>query len=459
MKEIAFTYSIEDEIILNNIQFQLQEGTCILINSLENSAFTVLGAVLGRILPAMELPDIESLRQLYRDYTGKLDFTQDNYPNSVSYVSSDPDRHLMFSEVGEELSAQLGNHPSQAQINTILATFSLSESYLSRKIETLSGGEKMKLTLSLAFALNKDIIVLHGVVPWLDQQGRNSLINQIKHAKEQGKIIFILEQEFHCLQDVIDVVYILHEKTIEQVYKTCFFSEPFNQEIHQQIAKLNRLIKEKRKDDLLLNIKKLSFAYAENTIYQDTSLKLYKNSIYCLNGENGTGKTTLANILFKMVQVEKNKIEFLDKDLTAYSRRELNNRIAYISQFPENQLIWNNIGECRERVMAGNSKFAKSLFSRYFQQADAYPLIYLGFAEMKTLLTIMSLTSETVFLLLDEPTWSLDIESLSTWLDLITEIYEQMNITIFIISHAHGIMPLLDLEQLIISDYQIKKHA
>ena len=62
---------------------------------------------------------------------------------------------------------------------------------------------------------------------------------------------------------------------------------------------------------------------------------------------------------------------------------------------------------------------------------------------MKLLLTLMMVKTNTQLLILDEPTWSLDLESIEIWLKTTTQIYENMNITIFIISHAHGIMPLL----------------
>ncbi|MCB5249768.1 MAG: ATP-binding cassette domain-containing protein [Candidatus Cloacimonadales bacterium] len=455
MKEIAFTYSLQNTALLKDIHLQLQKQTCILINGNENKAFTVLGAILGNILPTMELPDIESLVLLYKDFSGDIDFKKHDYSETVSYISCDPDRQLMFAEVWEEFAAQIPKAKTQHDVNVLLEKFSLNDSFYRRKIESLSGGEKMKLALCLAFAKDEEIIVMHGVVPWLDQKGREDLKNAIIDAKNKDKIIIILEQEYHCLQDIIDKVYVLKTDSLVQVDEKSFFVEAFNPQIYQHLEKLNALIANKDRDELLLKIERMSFAYQEKEIYHEMSLQLNKSSIYYLNAENGTGKTTFANILFKLEKDYQGEIELCQKDLKSYDRQGLNNCIAYVSQFPESQLIWNTIGECRDKVLTRNNTTIIELFKQYFQQSDSYPIIYLSFAEMKLLLTLMMVKTNTQLLILDEPTWSLDLESIEIWLKTTTQIYENMNITIFIISHAHGIMPLLGAKKLLISEKRI----
>ncbi len=455
MKELDFSYTIKNKILLNQIHLSLQEGSCLLINGDEDKAFTILGAILGRILPCMELPDIDSLKLLYRDYNGDLTFSKNNYPDEVSYIGCDPDRHLLFSEVWEELSAQLGLAFDLERFRTILNQFSLSVNYLDRKIETLSGGEKMKIALCLAFSFPHEVIILHGVVPWLDKQGRKDLMQAITSAKQNNRIVIILEQEYHCLESVIDYTYLLSDQQLSLTEKTQMFNDPFSQNIIDQLYRLNTAIENKKAKEVILDINQLSFSYGTNLIYQNMSLKLMKNTIYCLNGDNGTGKSTLANIIFKMEKTDLNRISLLNKDINSYSRQEINRYIAYVGQFPENQMIWNTIGECRQLIQSRQLDFSLTLFEKFFTWSDAYPLVYLNFAELKFLLTIMLITRETRLLILDEPTWSLDLPGIERWLYILCTILNEMDISIFIISHAHSIMPLIKAVNLKVENYRI----
>ena len=455
MKEISFNYTIKNEILLNQIQLSLPEGSCLLINGIEDKAFTILGAILGKILPCMDLPDIDSLKLLYRDYNGALTFIKHNYPDEVSYIGCDPDRHLLFSEVWEELSAQLKLPLSKSAFQDILGQFSLPVSFLDRKIDSLSGGEKMKVALSLAFAFPHEVIILHGVVPWLDKEGRNDLLKAINQAKADKKIVVILEQEFHCLESVIDESYLLKDKHLSHTDRSQLFNHPFSQTMLDLVSRLNECVQQKKKEQMILEIDQFSFSYGSHRIYKNLSLKLFENTIYYLNGDNGTGKSTLANILFKMEKTEPRKIRLFDRFIEDYTRLEINRFIAYVGQFPENQMIWNTMGECRQLIQSHQLDFCKVLFDTFFTQSDAYPLVYLNFAELKFLLTIMLLTKETRLLILDEPTWSLDLPGIEKWLGIISTILENMNISLLIISHAHSIMPLINAVNLKIKDCRI----
>lgn len=460
MKDLIFSYKIDEELIFDNCCITCNEGQCILITGSEFKDYTILGAILGRILPCMEIPDLESLKLLYKDFNGSFDFIKDTFPENVSYIGSDPDRHLIFDEIWEEYSAKL--HISTLnKITHFLNNFSLGKEYLYRKITTLSGGEKMKLALSLAFSENNPLIVLHGIIPWLDRQGRLDLIKAINEAKSHNKIIILLEQEYHCLLPIIDETLHLNNKKLIPENLQNIVTLEFNTDFINKINLLNRKYA-LNSPKTILTINNLNFSYMDSVtktkkdIFENLNLELYLKKVYCLLGENGTGKSSLAHLIFKQEKANSGNIKLLDKDLNTFTQKELNQYICFVAQFPENQLIWNTLGDCRKKIIESGLDFSLDLFNKYFPHSDNYPLAYLSFSQLKSLLLITNLNQNTKLLLLDEPTWSMDINAVEAFIDLLNLISDKLDFSILMISHAQNLLTLLKSTNLIIENLQIK---
>ena len=61
----------------------------------------------------------------------------------------------------------------------------------------------MKLALDIAFSKTVECIVLHGVLPWLDREGKDRLFDQIQKKISNGMIIVMLEQE---IEEIIEIL-------------------------------------------------------------------------------------------------------------------------------------------------------------------------------------------------------------------------------------------------------------
>lgn len=57
-------------------------------------------------------------------------------------------------------------------------------------------------------------------------------------------------------------------------------------------------------DDIIINIKNLSYSFGEKKIYNNLDLQIKKGSIFALLGKNGVGKSTLINILMGYIKPE-----------------------------------------------------------------------------------------------------------------------------------------------------------
>ena len=68
----------------------------------------------------------------------------------------------------------------------------------------------------------------------------------------------------------------------------------------------------------MIDIRDLSFGYPNNLVLEDVSLTIGKNDFVVLKGDNGTGKTTLLNLISGTRRPLSGSIFFKDVDVTGY---------------------------------------------------------------------------------------------------------------------------------------------
>lgn len=467
MKDYQFSYEVSGKMIFDQFMLSLDEGSCVLIRGREDKPYVILGAILGKILPCMELPEIESLKLLYQDFYGELKLTKSPEASTVTYLGSDPERHLFFSKIWEEFYTIFEEY-GEEDIKSVLGTFSLNADFRDREISTLSGGEKMKFALALTFASDADIIVLHGVVPWLDQLGRNDLLRTIQKAKDEKKIVIIFEQEYLCLSEVVDRLFYLEdcEQSVHRLNRKMMHEDLSRQKgeslandlkesLKIKITEFNEFFVKDGQKEVIAELRNISFSYPNQQIFKDCSLIIRRNHFYTLLGENGSGKSSLALLLYRQLCAKEGDIILNNQSLTHLKRIQINQNIHYVSQFPEKQMYWNTIGECYQEVAQTGLIFLEKIFKKYFAYPDEYPCIYLSPNELKILLLICGFRKETQLLILDEPTWSLDIDRIEILLDILIEIRNCLNFSVVMITHAQSLLPLFESNLLIIKDHRI----
>jgi len=83
----------------------------------------------------------------------------------------------------------------------------------------------------------------------------------------------------------------------------------------------------------LLRAHNVSFAYTERPVLQDVTLTLSPGEILTLIGPNGSGKSTLLRALLGHLHA-RGEIQWEDRPLHSWKRRDLARRIAYLPQSP-----------------------------------------------------------------------------------------------------------------------------
>ena len=212
----------------------------------------------------------------------------------------------------------------------------------------------------------------------------------------------------------------------------------------------------------------LNFRYPDTVDYalKDISFSVNNGEFITLCGPSGSGKSTLLRHLKPSLSPHGEKtgsIIFEGREITDLSQREQSEKIGYVLQSPDNQIVtdkvWHelafgleNLGydnvTIRKRVAETASFFGlENLFEKNVNELSG------GQKQLLNLASIM--TMQPSVLILDEPTSQLDPIASSDFLACISKINRELGTTIIITEHRlEDMFPLSD-KVLVIENGQV----
>ena len=153
-----------------------------------------------------------------------------------------------------------------------------------------------------------------------------------------------------------------------------------------------------------LQVEKLSFAVGDKTLFHDISFGIAEGQHVGLIAQNGTGKTSLLNILSGHEEPESGTVTY---------RRDL--RVAYLEQtpvFPEEMTVMEAcLWHCKEEPRRIQEYLTKLKITDHDQ-----PISQLSGGQLKRVALANVLCQEPDLLILDEPTNHLDLQMIE-WLE------------------------------------------
>lgn len=200
--------------VLKNVSLKLDAGQCIgLIGPNACGKTTMIKAILSMVIPS----------------EGKIIFNGSNIIGDVSYKN-----HIGYMP-------QIGRYPENMSISQVINMIKNIRKYIGqiddelwyafgldgisdKKMSTLSGGTTQKVSATLAFLFNPDILILDEPTAGLDPLAAEVLRDKIIKEREKGKLILITSHLLNELDDLLthvifmqDGEIILH-KTIQNLY-------------------------------------------------------------------------------------------------------------------------------------------------------------------------------------------------------------------------------------------------
>ena len=392
----------------------------------------------------------------------------------------------------------LGGWDTDTAVNKVANGLSIPRDMRQREFDCLSGGEKTRVNLGRLILEDTDILLLDEPTNHLDLQATEWLEEYLR--KFRGTVVTISHDRYFLDRTVTRIIEIQDgkaefysgnysfyaiekerryqermkqylkeqakiqqlEKAAEQMHLWAFMG---NDALHKRAFSMEKRIERMRttqkptkarklearfrsrefKGDEVLQIKGLTKSFGEKHLFSDVYLRCEGGERIALLGENGTGKTTLLNILTGSEKPDSGSVRLGPSVKAAYLPQVIH------FDHPERSILDTMLYELDITPQSARNRLAAYQFTgeNVFKKVSV-----LSGGELSRLRLCMLMDESINLLILDEPTNHLDIDS-REWLE---EAVEAFDGTLLFVSHDRYFINrfatrVWELENGTVSDY------
>lgn len=398
-----------------------------------------------------------------------------------------------FQQLMEQMEAhQLWDYESQ--VEQILGQLGIDN--IQQSVENMSGGQKKRVALAAQLIVKPDFLILDEptnhldikIIEWLENYlaTQNITLLMVTHDRyfldrvcngileiDQQKIFkyqgnyeeFLVKKEERESMDqlVVDKARNLMKKEQEWMRrmpkargtKAKYRVDAF-QDLKEKATKnlkkdqVELAVSQKRMGGKILELKGITKGFDNKKLFENFSYTFKKGDRIGIVGENGSGKSTFLNILTGKIKSDSGELDLgVNTEFGYYKQQEI--------QFDDNKKVIDVVLEIAEHfTLPDKSQISASQFLNKFlfppkQQHDFVHKLSGG--EKRRLQLLLVLIKNPNFLILDEPTNDLDLQTLS----ILEDFLDRFQGCLIIVSHDRYFMDNLT-EQLFLfeGDNQIK---
>ena len=445
---VSFSYGTQTEGSLRNINFKVKEGEFILLTGQSGSGKTTVTRLINGLIPHFfEGVLTGTVKVLGSDIKT---ITPGEMGKNIASIFQNPRSQFFTTNSTKEVAFALENYGIDRnemidRVNCAFHDFE-AESLMDRDMFSLSSGEKQKIAIIAAKALNPKIYVFDEPSANLDICSILNLKKMMERLKKQGYTVIVSEHRLFYLKNLVDKCLIMKDGKIDRELEKNDIENLHDSDIRAFKLRTFKLsnIKYKLKDNLIVNkqnadfkVNNLNFSYDVNhSVLSNCNLEGNFGETVAIVGHNGNGKTTLGKVMSGLLKARSGQF-FIEGKYT--KQKNLYKSVYFVMQDADYQLYsdsvvselmlssMNSIKKNDEKIENAITLLNISSFRNRHPQS-------LSGGQKQRVTIAAAIASNKKILIFDEPTSGLDYENMKVVSEAINTLRKK-RILIFVISH------------------------
>lgn len=496
ISDLEYRYPDSEKPVLSNINLSIKKGETLGIVGPTGAGKTTLCLCIAGLIPHSIGGELKGEVNIGGIKTTEHELRE--FIHKIGIVFQDPELQLFGITVEEDIAIALknmglGKDEVKRRVKWALKEVGL-EGFEKRFPYSLSGGEKQRVAIASALAIQPEVLILDEPTSELDPVGKLQVINTLRKLKKEfNTTTIIVEHNTEALAYIADRLVVLKEGqiilqgephdvfrrikedmgvripdvsllgryfennpkwrmygyplTLEEAYNSLtsiFRDAKVHPNPHEQ--KIFRDVRGKHNEPLI-EVENLTYIYGrgtdeEKTALKNINLKIYRGEFVALIGQNGSGKTTLAKNLNGLLKPTYGVVRVRGLDTKKTSTNKLANIVGYCFQNPDHQIFKSTV---YDEVAFGPRNFLLSEDEVDKRVKDALEFVglvgyenrnpmFLGKGERQKVAVASIIAMQPEVMIIDEPTTGMDYVTSRSMMETLKKLHT-MGKTIIIITH------------------------
>lgn len=443
--DFGFRYGPQDPWIVRDLNIAVRDGEfLVVIGPTGSGKSTILKAIDGLIphfsggeMTGDVLVAGKSIRTA----------TPTDLASTVGYVGQNPAQSFVTDRVEDEIAYAMENLGIDAitmrrRVEDVLDLLNLHE-VREENLRSLSGGQQQRVAIASVLAASPQVLVLDEPTSALDPGSAEEVLSSLTRlVHDVGLTVIIAEHRLERVLPFADRILSLGSESVElatpaEIMKTSIIAPPIVElgrlanwqplpvTVRQARRMAGPLIEQLRGVELPLEVgvggalcatlEEVSVRYGGHRALDAVSWNLHAGSITALMGRNGSGKTSLLNVLSGLITPTKGRGVIEGREPSSMRPAERIHRVGLVPQDPGSLLYCQSVAqECetadREHGLNPGSTWETLLNLDARLEPERHPRDLSEGQRLQLALAVV-LAAQPQVLLLDEPTRGLDYQA------------------------------------------------